>query len=185
MDHAHLAAEPRIRPSPFPGSGGNKTTGRDVYGKYGWGHRREGGLPAGDGTLYAFHMKTWSEYAVVRWTPAGKAIDGFLTGKFFNTRSGGLKVDAAGNLYVGVPGWPKTCSPSYSAPVFFSGSSVVKRKPTAETFDDGYGKVPQPAGALQWQGPRACRWLSGRRIDIAVDGTMCGRGLSQFEPRRM
>jgi hypothetical protein len=166
---------PDLKPLPFPGSGGNKTTGRDVYGKYGWGHCQKGLAVARDGTLYAFHMKTWSEYAVVRWTPEGKAVDGFLTGSFFNTRSGGLKVDAAGNLYVGVPGWPKTCSPSYSSPVFFSGSSVVKCKPTAETFDDGYGKVPQPAGALQWQGPRACRWLSGT---IAAYPYMAANGMS-------
>jgi hypothetical protein len=166
---------PDLTPLPFPGSDNSKTTGRDVYGKYGWGHCQKGLAVARDGTLYAFHMKTWSEYTVVRWTPQGKAIDGFLTGSFFNTRSGGLKVDAAGNLYVGVPGWPKTCSPSYSSPVFFSGSSVVKCKPTAETFDDGYGKVPQPAGALDWQGPRACRWLSGA---IAAYPYMAANGMS-------
>jgi hypothetical protein len=166
---------PDLTPLPFPGSDNSKTTGRDVYGKYGWGHCQKGLAVARDGTLYAFHMKTWSEYTVVRWTPEGKAIAGFLTGSFFNTRSGGLKVDAAGNLYVGVPGWPKTCSPSYSSPVFFSGSSVVKCKPTAETCDDGYGKVPQPAGALEWQGPRACRWLSGA---IAVYPYMSANGMS-------
>jgi hypothetical protein len=149
---------PDLKPLPFPGSDKNVTAGRDIYGKYGWAQCQKGLCVARDGGLYAFHMKTWSEYTVVRWTPDGKAVDGFVTGSFMNTRSGGLKIDAAGNLYVGVPGWPKSHTLPYSSPAFFSGASVVKFKPSPDSTDAG---KTRPAEAMDWQGPRCSPWLAG------------------------
>jgi DNA-binding beta-propeller fold protein YncE len=150
---------PELKPLPFPGGKGNKTTGRDVYGKFGHGHCQKGLYVCRDGTLYAFHMKTWSEYTVVRWGPDGKAIEGFLTGSCPSTRAGCLKVDAAGNLYIGMPTYPKSYKLPYSSPEDWFAGSVVKFRPDQESFGAGKQK---PAAALDWtQREGAPAWMGG------------------------
>jgi sugar lactone lactonase YvrE len=151
---------PELKPLPFAGTDRNVTTGRDIYGKYGWGHCQKGLCVARDGSLFAFHMKTWSLYTVVRWTPAGKAVDGFVTGDFPETRAGCLKIDAAGNLYVGMPGYPKSGKPPVSAAGDTMSASVVKLKPASESFSSA-GKIKRPETAIDWAGRNSTGWLSG------------------------
>ena len=134
------------------------TTGRDVYGKYGWAQCQKGLSVGRDGTIYAFHMKTWLEDIVVRWTPEGKAIDGFLTGSFLNTAGlpqGGRRRRSLRRRARLAEGHTLPWSPRG----FVTGSSVVKFKPTTETTDDG--KAVQPAAATAWQGHYAAGQLGG------------------------
>jgi DNA-binding beta-propeller fold protein YncE len=171
---------PDLKPLPFPGSSSNQTAGRKIYGKYGCGHSQKGLHVARDGSLYALHMKTWSLYTVAKWTPDGKAVKGPVTGDFPTTRSGGLKMDAGGSLYMGMPGYPKSHKLPYSGPGDWFAGSVVKIKPGKESFTSGKKSRTRPASAMDWAGRYAPRWIAGalRAYPYQAPNGMSGRHLS-------
>jgi hypothetical protein len=108
-----------LRPVPFSGTGKPETTlttlNRTVYGRYGTGWSNKGLAVAADGKIYVRHMYEWCKYHVTMFGPDGRAVkgdrvaDGVLGP--LDDQSGGLKVDRAGNFYVGcndiVKGGPK------------------------------------------------------------------------------
>ncbi len=103
-----------FKPVPFPATGKNTTTmttaGKDVYGRYGHGWSNKGLWVARSGRIYVHHMFDWCKYHVSVWDANGQAekhagpLDG-LVGPT-DPQGGGLCVDAAGNLYVGLHGAP-------------------------------------------------------------------------------
>jgi DNA-binding beta-propeller fold protein YncE len=98
-----------FRPVPFSGTAKPETTlttlNKTVYGRYGTGWSNKGLCVAPDGKIYVRHMYEWCKYHVTAFGPDGRAIkggrvaDGVLGP--LDDQSGGLKVDRAGNFYVG------------------------------------------------------------------------------------
>ena len=155
---------PDLKPLTFPGSRDNKTTGKDIYGKYGVGNSQKGLYVGRDGSIYSFFLKQWQQDAVYKWSADGKGTD-FITGTFCDNgqNSGCLKVDAAGNLYIGVTGFPKTYTLPYSGPGTQLTGSVVKLKASAETCAPA-DQTPRPASAVDWRagpGVRFYPWING------------------------
>jgi len=103
-----------FKPVPFPATGKNTTTltttGKDVYGRYGHGWCNKGLWVAPNGRIYVHNMFDWCKYFVNVWDAAGQAekhagpADGIVGPT--DPQGGGLCVDAAGNLYVGLHGAP-------------------------------------------------------------------------------
>jgi len=103
-----------FKPAAFAATGKNTTTmtttGKDVYGRYGHGWSNKGIFVAPSGRIYAHNMFDWCKYFVNVWNAEGQAEkhggpgDG-LVGPT-DAQGGGLCVDAAGNVYVGLHGAP-------------------------------------------------------------------------------
>ena len=98
-----------FKPVPFTGTGKPETTlttlNRTVYGRYGTGWSNKGLAVTPDGKIYVRHMYEWCKYHVTLFGPDGKAVKGDRVSDGvvgpLDDQSGGLKVDRAGNLYVG------------------------------------------------------------------------------------
>ncbi|MHC4917718.1 MAG: NHL repeat-containing protein, partial [Planctomycetota bacterium] len=107
-----------FKPVVFSGTGKN-TTGAAyikgdkplyVYGRYGHGWCDKGLYVAPTGRIYMHNMYDWNKYYVNIWGPDGKTEkhDGPTGGIVGQTdpAGGGLRVDAEGNIYVGLHGAP-------------------------------------------------------------------------------
>ncbi len=134
-----------FKPVPFPATGKNTTTpttaGKDVYGRYGHGWSNKGLWVAPSGRIYVQHMFDWCKYHVSVWDANGQAekhagpADG-LVGPT-DPQGGGLCVDAAGNLYVGLHGAP--AGSAAAADKRLTKGAVVKFGPEG----GGYVKLAQ------------------------------------------
>lgn len=133
----------------------------DVYGRYGAGYSEKGHCIGWDGKLFSLGMYDWAQYFVCAYDAAGKAVAGQrLSGQIkagepvragvtsaivapVPARCGGLKVDPAGCLYVGVQELPV----GYAKPAGFEKDegyaqmvgSIVKFKPEGGGLGKGEG----------------------------------------------
>lgn len=156
-----------FEPVPFPATGKHTTTltttGKDVYGRYGHGWSNKGIFVAPSGRIFAHNMYDWAKYFVNVWDPTGKAEkhagpgDG-LVGPT-DAEGGGLRVDAAGNVYVGLHGAPAG-SPAAKDKRRTQGS-VVKFGPKG----GGYVKLEKgeapPEEGIAWTGSRVGDFVRG------------------------
>ena len=123
------------------------TTGKDVYGRYGWGWCNKGIYAGPRGRIYVYNMYDWAKYFVNVWDETGKAekhgrvADGLLGP--LDAQGGGIRVDFAGNIYVGLHGLPRNY-PGRSRRM----GAVVKFPPTG----GGYVKKPGDAPGIPWKG---------------------------------
>jgi len=123
-----------LKPAPFA------ETGTSVFGcvfaRFGAGFCSKGSCATADGRLYSLSMLDWCVYYVMAYDAAGKAVEGprgkgavnekqapgvykagirsAIVGQVLD-RCGGLKVDRAGNVYVGIQVFP----PDYKRPAGF------------------------------------------------------------------
>jgi DNA-binding beta-propeller fold protein YncE len=153
------------KPVPFAAWGGKHEKTEAHYGRYGAGYSTKGICVAPDGKTYILDMYAWNQYWVTVWDKNGKYLGGprrkGITDPVFKVRdkgalidnipnaSGGVKVDRAGNIYIGVIGVPK----AFAYPEGMDGKSrihrslggsVVKFSPAGGTFY-GWGKIKIPA----------------------------------------
>jgi DNA-binding beta-propeller fold protein YncE len=103
-----------FKPAPFTATGKNTTTmdsrGKDVYGRFGHGWCNKGLHVSPRGRIYVYNMYGWAKYFVNVWDASGKAekhdrVGAGIVGPI-DAQGGGLRVDAAGNIYVGLHGAP-------------------------------------------------------------------------------
>jgi DNA-binding beta-propeller fold protein YncE len=151
---------PDLKPLAFPGSEQNTVTGKGIYGKYGWAHCQKGIAVGRDGSIYACTMRTWSDYYVVKWGPDGKYVKEPVIDNVGNVRAGCVKVDADNNIYLGMPGYPKSHKLPYKSGGDWFASTVVKTRPGNKAFGPRKGQA-KPAGATDWAGKHSMRWLGG------------------------
>jgi len=118
-----------LKPAPFAGSGSHVLSNY-IYSRYGIGYAERGIGPRPDGGAYVSFMYKWVNYCVSGFGPDGKALQGkYLVGKVggkgpkgmgdyppelksaiigpISAANGGLRVDLAGNIYMGMWAWPK------------------------------------------------------------------------------
>jgi len=104
-----------FKPVPFPGTGKPETTlttlGKTVYGRFGTGWSNKGLDVGADGKIYVRHMYDWDKYHVTAFGLDGRAIKGNRVADGVvgpvHGQGGGLKVDRAGNFYLGCDEAPK------------------------------------------------------------------------------
>ncbi|MBN1422189.1 MAG: hypothetical protein JXP34_25670 [Planctomycetes bacterium] len=140
---------------PFPATGKNTTalttTGKDVYGRYGHGWSNKGIAVALSGRIYAHNMYDWHKYFVNVWDPSGRAErhagpgDG-LVGPT-DPEGGGLCVDAAGNVYVGLHGGPADAPPAPASDGQPTTGAIVK-------FGPAGGGYAGEGDGIPWAGSR-------------------------------
>ena len=149
-----------FRPLPFSATGKDTTTltttGKDVYGRYGHGWSNKGLAVGPDGRIYVYNMYDWSKYFVNVWDASGQGEkhsrvgDGLLGP--LDPEGGGLAVDFAGNIYVGLHGFPK----AYPGGRPTEGS-VVKFGPGGGGYAQARGSLP----GIEWRGSAVGRFLEG------------------------
>jgi len=107
------------KPAPFPAWGGKHENKDAQYGRFGAGYSTKGLCVAPDGRTYMLDMYAWNLYWVTVYGADGKLLggprakgvnkerpDGALVDNVSNA-CGGVKVDRAGNIYIGMIGTPK------------------------------------------------------------------------------
>ena len=176
-----------FQPVPFPATGKNTTTltttGKDVYGRYGHGWCNKGIFVAPSGRIYVHNMYDWCKYFVNVWDATGKAEkhDGPADGLVGPTdaQGGGLRVDAAGNVYVGLHGAPAGAAadrrPTRGAVVKFGpeGGGYVK-----------LGKGDEPGGkGIAWTGSQVGSFVQGALAAYPVLAPQVERGCVCKEAR--
>jgi hypothetical protein len=183
-----------FKPVPFPATGKNTTmlttTGKDVYGRYGHGWCNKGICVAPGGRIYAHNMYDWCKYFVNVWDAEGKAErhDGPADGLVGPTdpQGGGLCVDAAGNVYVGLHGAPAG-SPA-AADKRTTKGAVVKFGPQG----GGYvqiekGQEPTEKG-IPWTGSHVGGFVKGALAAYPIlapqveGGCVCKEGRFDLDP---
>ncbi|MBM4041805.1 MAG: hypothetical protein FJ290_25180 [Planctomycetes bacterium] len=156
-----------FKPVPFPATGKNTTTlttaGKDIYGRYGHGWSNKGLWVAPTGRIYVHHMFDWCKYHVSVWDATGAAekhpgpADGLIGPT--DPQGGGLCVDAAGNLYVGLHGAP--AGSAAAADKRRTKGAVVKFGPQG----GGYVKLApgeEPDGkGIAWTGSQVGNFVKG------------------------
>jgi sugar lactone lactonase YvrE len=107
------------KPAPFPAWGGKHADKNAQYGRFGAGYSTKGLCVAPDGKTYMLDMYAWNKYWVTVYAPDGKFLGGPRAKGVNKTRPGGalidnisnacggVKVDRAGNIYIGMIGTPK------------------------------------------------------------------------------
>ncbi|MGQ9661964.1 MAG: hypothetical protein ACUVWX_06460 [Kiritimatiellia bacterium] len=129
----------------FPATGNNKTTltttGKDVYGRYGHGWCNKGLYVAQDGRIYVYNMYDWNKYFINVWGANGQAekharVSDGLIGPL-DPEGGSVCVDWAGNIYVGLHGFPSS-SPLTTRTM----GSVVKFVPEGGGYVAASGSQP-------------------------------------------
>ena len=111
--------------SPLPLPGGSHVLSPYIYSRYGIGFAERGIGVGPKGESYVSFMYKWVAYAIAGFGPDGKPMAGkYLKGQFpgkgkypegldsavigpLPQANGGIRVDLAGNIYVGVLHWPK------------------------------------------------------------------------------
>jgi hypothetical protein len=114
-------------------------------------------------------MYDWAKYFMVVWDAGGKAekhgrVAGSLVGPL-DAQGGGVRVDAAGNVYIGMHGAPAG-SPAASDSRRTKGA-VVKFPPTG----GGYVKAGADGGGkkgIAWTGSRIGNFVEGGRIAYPI-----------------
>ena len=123
-----------LKPAPFAETG--KSVFGCVFARMGAGFCSKGSCATADGRLYSLGMLDWTKYFVVAYDAGGKPVEGprgkgavsetqakgvyaagvrsAIVGQVLD-RCGGLKVDRAGNVYVGLQVFP----PDYRRPAGF------------------------------------------------------------------
>lgn len=142
-----------FKPLPFPATGKNTTTmtttGKDVYGRYGHGWCNKGLCVAPSGRIHVYNMYDWAKYFVNVWDATGQAEkhgrpgDGLLGP--LDSQGGGLRVDFAGNVYVGMHGYPR----ALGKPGRDDGAGTVVKFPPA---GGGYVANTNGLAGIAWQG---------------------------------
>ncbi len=111
-----------LSPAPYPG--GSHVLSRYIYGRYGVGYADRGIGIGPDGKAYITFMYKWVKYCTAGFGPDGKPLKGkYLQGKVgggkyppeltsaiigpITAANCGLRVDLAGNIYIGLWLWPK------------------------------------------------------------------------------
>jgi len=179
----------RFEPVPFPATGRNTTTltttGRDVYGRYGHGWSNKGIFVALSGRIYAHNMYDWCRYFVNVWDPSGRAErhPGPSNGLIGPTdaEGGGLCVDAAGNVYLGLHGVP--AGSAAAADRRRTLGAVVKFRPQG----GGYVKLekdePAPKDGIPWTGSRVGNFVRGALAAYPILAPQASRGCVCKEAR--
>ncbi|HPD14886.1 MAG TPA: hypothetical protein PLE19_08050 [Planctomycetota bacterium] len=183
-----------FKPVPFAATGKNTTTltttGKDVYGRYGHGWSNKGLWVAPSGRIYVHHMFDWCKYHVSVWDANGQAekhsgpADG-LVGPT-DPQGGGLCVDAAGNIYVGLHGAPAG-SPA-AADKRRTKGAIVKFGPEG----GGYVKLAQGEEAegqgMAWAGSQVGDYVKGALAAYPIlapqveGGCVCKEGRFDLDP---
>ena len=154
-----------FKPVPFAATGKNTTTltttSKDVYGRYGHGWCNKGLFVAPGGRIYVYNMYDWSKYFVNVWDASGKAEkhsrvgDGLLGP--LDPQGGGLRVDAAGNIYVGMHGAP-------------AGSMAASGRRRTKGAVAKFG--PEGGGYIKGKGgDRGIAW-TGSQVGTFVEGAL-------------
>ncbi|MCX7590629.1 MAG: hypothetical protein N2255_03270 [Kiritimatiellae bacterium] len=139
-----------FQPVPFAATGNNKTTltttGKDVYGRYGHGWCNKGLYVASSGRIYVYNMYDWNKYFINVWDADGRAeqhtrVGDGLIGPL-DPEGGGVCVDRAGNIYVGLHGFPS--SSPYTTRTM---GTVVKFVPQG----GGYVAAPSGQPGIPWK----------------------------------
>ena len=162
-----------FKPAPFPGTGKNTTTmdsrGKDVYGRYGHGWCNKGLYVGPRGRIYVYSMYDWAKYFMVVWDASGKAekhdrVAGSLVGPL-DAQGGGVRADAAGNVYVGLHGAPAG-SKAAADPRRIKGA-VVKFPPTGGGYVKA-GKEGNGKKGLAWTGSRIGNFVEGGEVAYPI-----------------
>jgi hypothetical protein len=119
-----------LDPAPYPATG-THVLSRYIYSRYGIGYAERGIGVGPDGSAYVSFMYRWVAYAVGGFGPDGRPLKGnYLKGTFpgkgdypegwdsaivgpLPQANGGIRVDLAGNLYIGMLTWPKGMPPPH------------------------------------------------------------------------
>jgi SMP-30/gluconolaconase/LRE-like protein len=156
-----------LKPGVFSGTGKKTTamaaTGKDVYGRYGHGWSNKGITVGPRGRTFVYNMYGWSKYYINVWDKTGKAekhgrVDHSLVGPL-DAQGGGVRVDFAGNIYVGMHGLPaslKLANRNTGAVVKFSpsGGGYVKRDFKKQNAD----------GGIKWHGSQIGNFVEGGQV---------------------
>jgi hypothetical protein len=140
------------KPAPFENAGSHAFP-KGNYARHGAGYSSKGICPAPGGKTYVVDMYGWNLYWVTAYSPQGKFLGGPRAKGRNKTRPagslidnipnacGGLKVDRAGNIYVGVVGVPKN---------FKFPGNMEKKSKTCRAMMGSVVKFP-PTGGTFWQ----------------------------------
>jgi hypothetical protein len=175
-----------LKPGTFPATGKPTTTmaatGKDVYGRYGHGWCNKGLEVAPSGRIFVYNMYDWAKYYLNVWDATGKAekhdrIAHSLVGPL-DPQGGGVRVDFAGNVYVGMHGCPadrRLADKRLGAVVKFppSGGGYVTRDLKKE------GKE----GGIPWQGSQVGNFVEGARTVYPELAPQVNRGCVCKEAR--
>ena len=209
-----------LKPAPLAATG--KDVFGFVYGRYGAGFCTKGSCVGWDGKVYSLGMLGWCEYFVAGYDRDGKALPGkrpapsglveavrsgkpygygleksgltsSLIGKL-SVDNGGLKVDRAGNIYVGLQIWPADHKP----PAGFEkdevykwlAGSVVKFGPEGGGPPAGKGALADYEGVKQvypglgsFSGSRGCCACRSPRFDLDPYGRLYLPNTITFDTR--
>ncbi len=150
------------KPAPFPAWGGKHEDKEAQYGRFGAGYSTKGLCVAPDGKTYMLDMYAWNQYWVTVYDQDGKFLggprakgvnktrpDGALIDKISNA-CGGVKVDRAGNIYIGMIGtpegfkWPDGMKTPVNVQLM---GSIIKFPPAGGTvWAPGKDSGPKPEG---------------------------------------
>jgi hypothetical protein len=193
-----------LKPVPYAATG-THVLSPYIYSRQGTGYAERGFGIGPDGTVYISWMYPgWATYAITGFGPEGKPLKGrYMVGQCdagnhrrgtpadvdsavigpITGANGGLRVDLAGNLYVGLWVWPKDVAPpeAFAKDLAYLAStgSVVKftrgggfmsaTKP--DWGSDAVGRTPVPAGATGLE-LRSGYFSAGRTDDVFVGGAV-------------
>jgi len=150
------------KPAPFPAWGGKHENKDAQYGRFGAGYSTKGVCVAPDGRTYMLDMYAWNLYWVTAYDKDGKFLggarakgvnkerpDGALIDNISNA-CGGVKVDRAGNIYIGMIGtpqdfqWPEGMKTGVNVQLM---GSIIKFPPAGGTvWAPGKESGPKPEG---------------------------------------
>ncbi len=177
-----------FKPAPYPATGKNvttmTTTGKDVYGRYGHGWCNKGLHVAPSGRIYVYNMYGWAKYFVNVWDASGKAEKHGRVGDGIigpvDAQGGGLRVDAAGNIYLGMHGAP--AGSAAAADRRRTKGAVARFPPTG----GGYVKAGKDGGGkkgIAWTGSRIGNFLEGAVNAYPILGPQVSSGCVCKEAR--
>jgi sugar lactone lactonase YvrE len=149
------------KPAPFPAWGGKHENKDAQYGRFGAGYSTKGLCVAPDGKTYMLDMYAWNKYWVTVYDKDGRFLGGprakgenktrpggALIDKVSNA-CGGVKVDRAGNIYIGMIGtpkdfkWPDGLKTRVNLALM---GSIIKFTPKGGTVWAGKKAGPKPEG---------------------------------------
>ena len=175
-----------LKPGKFPATGKKTTTvaatGKDVYGRYGHGWCNKGVCVAPSGRIYVYNMYDWAKYYLNVWDASGKAekhgrVAHSLVGPL-DAQGGGVRVDFAGNVYVGLHGLPAG-RPLTSKQI----GAVVKFPPTGGGYVKRDFKKQGKDGGLAWHGSNIGNFVEGAQTVYPDLGPQVNRGCVCKEAR--
>ncbi len=187
-----------LAPANYPG--GTHVLSKYIYGRYGIGYADRGIGVGPDGSAYISFMYGWVKYCTAGFGPDGRPLKGqYLQGQVggknypealtsaivgpITAANGGVRVDLAGNLYLGLWAWPKgvplperfakdeayLCS---TGSVFkFSPAGGMMTSPVADWSSDPVGSTPRTEGAPGIEARSGYRTPT-RTYDVFVEGAL-------------